>query len=801
VKPGLFDYSSKRAELARKGHILGRDSVYALLVVSGWIVVSTGLYAVFVVGAPIGWFMAGLSGVLWVVALWGRSLRTVPTGSSSSQVDQVLETELLAKLPEAPTPKKVAEIVVTMQGGIFFANRFMLGSAFLINLVSDEAADMDAVWSNAIEKMHLNGCDTLSAAIVTVALIESIPNINQYIAQVGLDVSDLQRGLRWYLHISALINEFSGKKKTGGIGRDWAFGFTPMLERFGHNISEQVANGGTIDRKLKSRDKIINHITEILAQSGRRNAALVGQLGIGKTKLVQMLANSLIHPSPQVPRELRYAQIIALDPSALISQARGRGELEQLVQHLCVEALRSKNVVLFLDDAHLFFEDSSGSVNLSNVLMPFLDGGALRIILALDEQRWMQISQANPSLSQYLNRVVIQPTSDEETLDIMENQALLLEHQYNVLYTFQAFQAALQLSSRYIATQVMPGRALSLLEASAHFSEQKLITKKSVEQAVEQTQGIKVGNATSLEERDTLLHLEERIHERMINQTHAVSAVAGSLRRARAGVRNPKKPIGTFLFLGPTGVGKTELAKSVAAVFFGEESRLIRLDLNEFVRSEDVARLIADPSKDSNSLSAQVSKQPFSVILLDEIEKAHPEVLNTLLQVLDEGILRDITNREISFRDAVIIATSNAGADRIRAHIEAGDELEQFEDAFIDELIGSGVFKPEFLNRFDEIALFRPLMKEELLKVVDIILRSVNQTLSSQKLQIKVEDAAKTLLVDAGYDPRLGARPLRRVVQKTVENLVAEKVLNQQAIPGDIIIIDAPAVEAMLLRK
>ena len=287
----------------------------------------------------------------------------------------------------------------------------------------------------------------------------------------------------------------------------------------------------------------------------------------------------------------------------------------------------------------------------------------------------------------------------------------------------------------------------------------------------------------------------------MINQTRAVQVVSDALRRARAGVRNQNRPIGTFLFLGPTGVGKTELAKALADGYFGGEERMIRLDLNEYVRAEDVSRLIADGADDPNSLTAQAMKQPFSVVLLDEIEKAHPQVLTTLLQLLDEGILRDMKNREVSFRDAIVIATSNAGADRIREYIERGYQLEQFEKQFIDELINTNQFRPEFLNRFDEIVTFRPLNKEELVQVVDLILAGINKTLALQKLTVVVEDDAKLFLVDSGFDPRLGARPMRRVVQRAVENTVAKQVLGGNALPGSTITITLDQVEQILTSQ
>ena len=260
----------------------------------------------------------------------------------------------------------------------------------------------------------------------------------------------------------------------------------------------------------------------------------------------------------------------------------------------------------------------------------------------------------------------------------------------------------------------------------------------------------------------------------MVDQENAVKAVSDALRRAAAGVRNENRPIGTFLFLGPTGVGKTELAKAISDVYFKGEGEMVRLDLNEYVSASDVERLIADGSEDELSLTSQVMKHPFSVVLLDEIEKAHPQVLTTLLQLLDEGILRDVRNREVSFRDAIVIATSNAGAEEIRHLIDSGTDLANVKDELTDHLIRNGEFKPEFLNRFDEICIFQPLPKDALRQIVDLIIKGVNQTLEPKKMSVELDDEAKDLLVERGYDPKLGARPMRRIVQKTVENIVAK---------------------------
>jgi ATP-dependent Clp protease ATP-binding subunit ClpC len=329
------------------------------------------------------------------------------------------------------------------------------------------------------------------------------------------------------------------------------------------------------------------------------------------------------------------------------------------------------------------------------------------------------------------------------------------------------------------------------LTSAADFAENHQITSATIEKALGDSLGTTIGVTDDVAEKEKLLHLEDILHQRVIGQDAAVVAVASALRRARAGVRNQSRPIGAFLFLGPTGVGKTELAKALAAAYYGGADKLIRVDMNQFTTPETVADLTADPAVNPTSLTAQVMKSPFSVILLDEVEKAHPTVLAALLQVLDEGVLRDSKSREIDFRDTIIVSTSNAGADVIRAHIESGARLEDFRDDFVNQLIDSGQFLPEFLNRFDEIVVFSPLTPDDLQQVVAIIIAGINQTLEPQKIRVELSPDALTKLVAVGYDPRLGARPLRRIIQRTVENQVATAVIAGAANPGDTISITA----------
>jgi len=662
-----------------------------------------------------------------------------------------------------------------------------------------QANDLDDVFNKAIELgSYIQHEQEISAAQLVAAIILSSPQHEAVLARSKLSPEDIITGMQWESHITYVIAKSRTKQSNGGIGRDLSFGWTPQLSRLGKNISEGIGNGHVLHREIEGHEDAIKQMMHLLSQPGRRNATLVGEVGVGKTTLVYALAQKLITAN-NVPNELRYRQIIELNASTLISNTKERGELESLLIKVINEAISAKNVVLFLDEAQLFLKDGTGSVDLSNILLNVLEGGGLQVILALDNQEWLQLGQSNPGLAQLMNRVVVNPLEKSDTLRVMEDQILLLEGRNKVVYMYNSLNEAYNMAERFIRDQAFPGKAIRLLESASGFAEQThFITAQSVQKAVEGSFGVKVQTATSQDDRDSLLNLEQKIHERMINQTRAVQVVSDALRRARAGVRNNDKPIGTFLFLGPTGVGKTELSKALADAYFGGADKIVRVDLNEYSQPDDVARLLQIGAENTNSLTAQIAKQPFSVVLLDEIEKAHPNVLNVLLQLLDEGMLRDSQNKPVSFRDAIIIATSNAGADKIREHIAAGQQIEEFEESFINELINSNIFRPEFLNRFDETVLFRPLTVNELVQVVDLLLVGINKTLASQKVAVNLTQEAKIYLAKTGYDPRLGARPLRRVVQRSIENIVAQKILSGSALPGSVINLDTPELSSSL---
>lgn len=792
----VFEYAHHRSEKARLARRITRLWRITLAVMAiGLIVSGVGLVAL---GIAVGWFLIGVAFIpAMIVVWWHGELEHLKPSKTPSTIADLLSVDVLGRLSKRPTTEEIVAIIGTTKGGYFYGARFGLTAGLLQNLTNQEHIPVESIWKQSITLYEDLKLDQITPGVILAAYLKQVPGIERLLAHLHLEYLDIIEGIMWQEHLDELIARHSKPKRTGGIARDWSFGYTPLLSRFGRNISTQVA-GGTFTVEIGSHRQAVKKLIDTFGSGGTQNAVLVGPTGVGKTTLVEAFAETLLDATATIPNTLKFRQVIMLDSSALLSAAPGKGQLEELIMRILSEAYAAKNIIVCLDNAQLFFEEGVGSVDITNVLQPILEAGNLRMILAMDEQRFLKISARNAGLANTLNRISITSASKEETLEVMQDQLILTEYKRKATFTYQSLQEIYRLSLRYVHDIAMPGQALKLLESSAGYAENGLVTINSVQQAIEQTMDIKISVASESEDREKLLNLETLIHKRMIGQQRAVTVVSDALRRARAGVRSQDRPIGTFLFLGPTGVGKTELAKALADVYFGGEERMIRLDMNEYVRSDDVTRLIADGANDPMSLTARVMKQPYSVILLDEIEKAHPNVVSTLLQLLDEGILRDINNREVSFRDAVVVATSNAGAERIREYIDRGYKLEQFEQQIQDELINSNQFRPEFLNRFDEIVTFAPLTKQELIQVVDIMIAGVNKTLALQKVSVEVEQSGKEYLVERGYDPRLGARPMRRIIQKAVENTMAKLMLGGHVEPGAIVTISKEQLEHIL---
>lgn len=795
----LLDRSSNRAARARYADGLNKKWLRVLVFVVGACSLVVGV-ALLAIGVAAGWIALlpaswSLIGYLWYTGQLAEILPGAFDTPKGVLLHQALEPRTLSRLSSLKTPidqLSAYDIWKSLEGceeNFFIGNRYMIDNSFFEQIISKLASSGQAVWQKANELHKFHDTADYSNMIMLVALVASVPGVEQMLRSIELELDDIETSIPWMLDVKAKRRLALSKKNFGGIGRDWAYGYTPILLSLGHNISQGIEQHGFFS-DTSMHEQIVRQMTQVMGSSNS-TVTLVGDEGVGKTTCVYAFAETLL-ADPALPKQIRYSQVVELDASILIANAKRPGELEDLMLRIFNEAHRAKNIILFFDEAQLFFGSSTGSVDLSHVLMPALEAGSIRIILAMNPQHWQRL--ASSGVAARLKPINVPAANEDNTIAVLRDQVGLMEYRNKIVFTYQALQEAYKLGSRYVTTQSMPGAALSVLETTATGTQQQLVTRAEVQQSVERSYGIKLQTADAGES-SNLLNLEDDLRKQVISQERAISVIANALRRSRSGVGNPDRPIGTFLFLGPTGVGKTELSKALARSYFGDESAMIRVDMNQYVAASDVARLIAPMQGTELGFLGEVRKKPFSVILLDEIEKAHPSVVNTLLQMLDEGMMRDSDNRAVSFRDAIIIATSNAGADQIRAFIDEGKDIAELEATFVDTLISRGSFAPEFINRFDEVVLFKPLSQDELVRVIDIIITGINKTLDGQKVRVELTDAAKRWLVEKGYDSRLGARPMRRMAQRYVENIVAKRILERTIQAGGTIQLDATDFE------
>ena len=609
-----------------------------------------------------------------------------------------------------------------------------------------------------------------------------------------------------------------------------------ILDQYGVDLTAQ-AKAGKIDPVI-GRDKEISRVIEILNRRTKNNPVLIGEAGVGKTAVVEGLAQKIV--DSQVPEKLQNKRVIRLDVVSLVQGTGVRGQFEQRMQQLIKELQANKNIILFIDEIHEIVGagNAEGGMDAGNVLKPALARGELQLVGATTFNEYRQIEK-DSALARRLQPVEVNEPSVEETLKILQGIKPKYENYHHVKYTDEAIEAAATLSNRYIQDRFLPDKAIDLLDESgsrknltlnpidpknvqqkidqaqsqkqtalkqedyekAAFyrdqvkkledmrdnkvdtEKQPTVTEKDIEQVVEEKTNIPVGELKA-QEQQQLKNLTPDLEAHVIGQNKAVEQVSRAIRRNRVGFNKTGRPIGSFLFVGPTGVGKTELAKQLAKQLFGSEDAMIRFDMSEYMEKHSVSKLIGSPPgyvgyEEAGQLTEKVRRNPYSLILLDEIEKAHPDVMHMFLQILDDGRLTDSQGRTVSFKDTIIIMTSNAGQGESEASVGFGAEANGTTNSVIDKL--GNYFKPEFLNRFDGIIEFAPLSKDSLLKIVDLMISDTNKMIADQNLSITVSPEAKAKIVDLGYNPAMGARPLRRVIQEQIEDKVADYFLDHPA--------------------
>ncbi len=779
----LIDWGSARAQEARLSRKIGKTGYKALMTI-GTVALIASIAAAFTLDRRFAVLMMSPMLVCYLPAVWWkRQLSVLPP--QGSDLAGTLSVEALSRLKPG-MELQPQNVWAAMQGdwqARFFGAHLLITNETIGQHLSTDPAELEYALQLAGQIAQKNKWPLIEVGFIVGGLLLASKSMRQLLTERKGQDSDIEAIADWLGR--GLAEHQEAKSNFGGIGRDWAFGFTPLLNRFGRNVTTSITDHGAHFGWMTKSEGVAAIET---AFDNRASAViLVGPDGIGKTTTVYALAQRLIEGNSA--DSLAYHQIVELNATDIISNARGPGELEQMMLTLVNEASHAGHIILFFDNAQLFLGGGPGSFDATQILLTIVQSHAVPIILAITPSDQQRLRAQNQSLASLLTPVVLQELPETGVMRVLEDTAITLESSHKVLVAYEALHEAYRLSGRYEQEEAYPGKAIKLLEQAVSHSDNSVVDAHSVQKAIEQTRGVKAGTAEAAEA-DTLLNLEDKIHERMINQVHAVKIVSNALRRARAGVANPRRPIGSFLFLGPTGVGKTELAKAIAATYFNDEKNMVRLDMSEYQQPESVDRLLSDGRQEHQSLIMAVRQQPFSVVLLDEIEKAHPNVLNLLLQLFDEGKLTDTAGKAVSFKDCIIIVTSNAGAQTIRDRVQKGEALESFRAEFIDELINSGQFKPELLNRFDEMVLFGPLKPEELSQVVALMMNEINATLANQNITVELTPAAIQKVVAVGYDPRLGARPMRRALQKAVEDTVAQRILRKEVAAGDHVVLD-----------
>lgn len=606
-----------------------------------------------------------------------------------------------------------------------------------------------------------------------------------------------------------------------------------LLKEFGINVTE-IARRGDIDPVIGRDDEIIR-VIEILNRRTKNNPVLIGEPGVGKTAVVEGLAQKIV--DGDVPHKLQGKQVIRLDVVSLVQGTGIRGQFEERMQKLMEEIRKREDIILFIDEIHEIVgagSASDGNMDAGNILKPALARGELQLVGAttLNEYR---IIEKDAALERRMQPVKVDEPTVDETITILKGIQKKYEDYHHVQYTDAAIEAAATLSNRYIQDRFLPDKAIDLLdeagskmnltlnfvdpkvidqrlieaenlksqatreedfEKAAYFRDQiakykemqkkkitdqdtPIISEKTIEHIIEQKTNIPVGDLKE-KEQSQLIHLAEDLKSHVIGQDDAVDKIAKAIRRNRVGLGTPNRPIGSFLFVGPTGVGKTELSKQLAIELFGSADSMIRFDMSEYMEKHSVAKLVGAPPgyvgyDEAGQLTEKVRHNPYSLILLDEVEKAHPDVMHMFLQVLDDGRLTDGQGRTVSFKDAIIIMTSNAGTGKTEASVGFGAAREGRTNSVLGEL--GNFFSPEFMNRFDGIIEFKALSKDNLLQIVELMLADVNKRLSSNNIRLDVTDKVKKKLVDLGYDPKMGARPLRRTIQDYIEDTITDYYL------------------------
>ncbi|MDA8116933.1 MAG: ATP-dependent Clp protease ATP-binding subunit [Actinomycetota bacterium] len=680
----------------------------------------------------------------------------------------------------------------------------------------------------------------------------------QVLTSLGADLSRVRQ------QVIQILSGYQGRETAGaGVGQSSSQEQTsgsPVLDQFGRNLT-QMARDKELD-PVVGRDKEIERVMQVLSRRTKNNPVLIGEPGVGKTAIVEGLAQKIV--ANDVPDTLRGKQLYTLDLGSLVAGSRYRGDFEERLKKVLKEIKTRKDIILFIDELHTLVGAGAaeGAIDAASILKPMLARGELQTIGATTLDEYRKHLEKDSALERRFQPIKVGEPALEHTIEILKGLRDRYESHHNVTITDQAIVAAANLADRYIADRYLPDKAIDLIDEAGSrlrirrmsmppelrsledeislirrekeaaverqaFDEAKRLAQKEKERIDAKTAlesewkasgqdlfdvvdedviaevlsnwtGIPVYKLTE-EETAKLLRMEEELHKRVVGQEEAIKALSKAIRRTRAGLKDPRRPSGSFIFLGPTGVGKTELAKTLAEFLFGDQDALIQLDMSEYMEKHTVSRLVGSPPgyvgyDEGGQLTEAVRRKPFSVVLFDEVEKAHPDVFNALLQILEDGRLTDAQGRSVDFKNTVLIMTSNLGtADLRKSTVGFSKSSEAVSYEIMKRKVNDALkahFKPEFLNRIDDVIVFHELSKEEVTEIVDLMVARIAKQLESMGIGIVLTQAAKELIADKGYDPTLGARPLRRALQRLVEDPLSERLLWKEFRVGETVVVD-----------
>jgi len=778
--------------------ILGIAS-FLLWIVWPFILILACYWGIALLGA--GHLILGLLAIctsIGISAFFGELFIESYWKNRSALYDHCAECVLLRAQKTSPTPSSDAIVASLMQEPSAFMLwvRFGIYPKTYMSLFTENTTARDSEYEAFLKKLgDLRGelaVERITASDLLIALFDVNEKLRSLLLKLYVDRDDLIMMRSWFK--SSRIEEQKRRKfwtlehqlAAAPIGIEWTYGNTPMLNRFASDLS-MLFRKQSASMRIVGRAEVTDQLERVLSRVGNNNVLLIGEAGVGKETIVlgfaECLARGTITPS------LRYKRIMEISISDILSVGTSNQQLGELFNMVFSEARRAGNIIIYIKDFQNITGNAQGLgvLDISEILKPHLGSQRLQVIATTDFASYHATLEQRQDVLKFFEKIDIQEPDEKTTIQILQRFVPYLESTQGVLILYQTVKYAVQVAGKYLQNKPFPEKAIDLLvEVVAYVKTRKgeITTKEDVEHVISSKTHIPLGTI-SASEKDKIANLQDLMHESIVNQEHAVKQVAETVLRLRAGISSANKPAGSFLFAGPTGVGKTLTAKILAKVYYGSDAQFLRFDMSEYQNPDAVDRFIGSMALEQPSqFLSKVRDMPSAIILLDEIEKAHPKILNLFLQVFDEGILTDAFGKKASFKQNIIIATSNIGAEYVREMVNKNTDLADEKKLFIEYILQNRLLTPELLNRFDGVIIFHPLTQNQAKQIAAMLLRKLSDRLREQSYDFAPSDDLIEYIGHIGYDPQFGARPMQRAVQDTVEVIIARKILNQEIEKG-----------------